>query len=79
MAHLKKLLYLYDAVLLRVNGDHCPRVEVKGQLVVRMPIAAQQLHLLLDPLHVRRGPDDDVVVLKSLLVLSMKKIIPLRS
>jgi hypothetical protein len=26
-------------------------------------VAAQQLHLLLDPLHARGRPDDDVVIL----------------
>jgi len=40
-----------------------PGIKVEGQLVVRVPVAAQQLHLLLDPLHVGRRPAAKVIKL----------------
>lgn len=43
--------------------NHGPAVEVKGQLVTRMSVAAEKFHLLLDPLHGSRRPNDNIEVL----------------
>ena len=54
---------LNDSVFLRVYRNHGSAVEVEGQLVARMSVAAEEFHLLLDPLHGGRRPNDNVEIL----------------
>ena len=60
-------LHIHEAVLLRLHGDHGAAVQVEGQLVVGVGGAAQQLHLLLDPLHISGGPEHEILSMGCIL------------
>ena len=49
-------LHINNSIFLSLNRDHCSGVQVEGEFVVWVLVAAEQLHLLLDPPHVRRRP-----------------------
>ena len=46
-----------------MDGNHGPAVEIKGQLVTGMPVAAEKLHLFFNPLHGSRRPNYNVKIL----------------